>query len=127
MLLGIPSLMEFSQKKDNQNLLNETYYQLIDLKYFEEIAIIVEGNCFYRCLSQHQDLTQENHHYYRELIFNYIHGKKNELKKFFFKEENETDEEYNNRYNSFNEAIKNTGNYAGDFEISAASSYYKRI
>ena len=82
--------MEPSQETDEQNYLNGTCYELIDQKYVEEIAMIADGNCFYRCLSQYQDLTQENHRYYRDLIYNYIHRKKKELKKFFFKEETES-------------------------------------
>ena len=35
--------------------------------------------------------------------------------------EGETDESYEKRYNFFIESINTNGNYAGDFEISAAS------
>ena len=78
-------------------------------------------NCFFLCLSQHFENHQENHPYYRHLIYQYILQNKEILKHFFYKEANETTEKYENRYNTFIEQIDTDCNYAGDFEISAAS------
>ena len=55
-----------------------------------EIQIIGDGNCFYRCLYQELDHTQENYDYYRALIYNYIEAKIQYLQKFNPKEESET-------------------------------------
>lgn len=41
---------------------------------------------------------------------------KTDLQKFFFREETETTENYNIRYEAFIESIKNDYTYAGDFE-----------
>ena len=83
--------------------------------------IIADGNCFYRSLSQALDKSQENYKYYRELIFNYIEQHKKLLSIFFTRNDNETDEHYESRYNSFISSIRNNYTFAGDFEISTAS------
>ena len=51
-------------------------------------------NCFFLCLSQHFENHQENHPYYRHLIYQYILQNKEILKHFFYKEANETTEKY---------------------------------
>ena len=97
--------------------------QKLDLNFkdYSEISIMGDGNCFFLCLSQHFENHQEIHPYYRHLIYQYILQIKEILKHFFYKEANETTEKYENRYNTFIEQIDTDCNYAGDFEISAAS------
>ena len=61
--------MENKQKlseKDNNDQNTPMYYKLEDMI---EINIVGDGNCFFRCLSQVIDNTQENYHYYRILIY----------------------------------------------------------
>ena len=73
-------------KVTNENInLDGKAYPYIENKDIIEIQIIADGNCFYRCLSQEIDLTQENYKYYRSLMYNYIMQNKVELKNFFFK------------------------------------------
>ena len=107
-----------SQIKDTNEsiILDGTAYPYIENKDILEIQIIGDGNCFYRCLSQEIDQTQENYRYYIALIYNYIMQNKTDLQKFFFREETETTENYNIRYEAFIESIKNDYTYAGDFE-----------
>lgn len=112
-----------SQIKDNNESINldDTAYPYNENKDILEIQIIGDGNCFYRCLSQEIDQTQDNYRYYRALIYNYITQNKTHLQKFFFREETETTKNYNIRYEAFIESIKNDYTFAGDFEISSAS------
>ena len=79
------------------------------------------GNCFFRCLSQHFENHQENHLYYRHLIYTYIFQNRDILKDFFFKESNETTEDYEERYNTFIEAIDKEFNYGWEFKISTVA------
>ena len=107
-------------------MLNNIVSKFIGLNQVEEVQIVGDGNCLYRCLSQALDETQENHKYYRELIYNYIEQNKTLLSKFFIRNENETNEEYNERYNTFIKEIGKDGTFAGDFEISTASIILNR-
>ena len=91
------------------------------LNEVEEIQIIADGNCFYHSLSQALDKSQENYKYYRKLIFNFIEQNKELLKRFFIRNDNEMDEHYQSRYNSFISSIRNNCTFADDFEISTAS------
>ena len=54
----------------------------LSLKDYAEISIIGDGNCFFRCLSQYFDNTQEYYDFYRQLVFNYIMDNKQTLKDF---------------------------------------------
>ena len=113
--------MENKQKlseKENNDQNTPMYYKLEDMI---EINIVGDGNCFFRCLSQVIDNTQENYHYYRILIYNYIYHNKEHMKNFFPINEKESDNDYNNRYLAFINTIKNNYNYAGDFELAAAA------
>ena len=101
--------------------LDGTVYDTIESNNVLEIQIIGDGNCYYRCLSQELDKTQENYQYYRNLIYNYIVENKDALQKFFFKEDFETIDKYNERYESFIQSIKVNHTYAGDFEIASSS------
>ena len=101
--------------------LDGTVYDTIESNNVLEIQIIGDGNCYYRCLSQELDKTQENYQYYRNLIYNYIVENKDALQKFFFKEDFETIDKYNERYESFIQSIKINHTYAGDFEIASSS------
>ena len=92
----------------------------------EEISIIGDGNCFYRCLSQIFDHYQENYSYYRLLIYNYIYKNKENLECFFIRSGNENDAEYRSRYYAFINQIRLNNTYAGDFEIAAASIIFQR-
>lgn len=103
--------MEYS-KNNNKSLLPKDY---------AEINIIGDGNCFFRCLSQFFDNTQEYYSFYRQLIFNYIMDNKRVLKDFFPMQNKESNEKYNERYEQFILAIQKIGNYAGDYEISAST------
>lgn len=78
--------------------INDTTPKCIESNQIDVIEIIGDGNCFYRCLSQEIDNTQENHRYYRELIYNYIVQRQNYFMKFYDKKENENEEVYNQRY-----------------------------
>lgn len=112
------NLKKSSEQKGNLNLPLEDYI---------EVSIIGDGNCFYRCLSQAIDHTQENYQYYRTIIYNYIYAHKEELKFFFPQFNNETTTNYNHRYLNFINTIKNNGAYAGDFELSTASIILQRL
>lgn len=89
---------------------------------FIEVTILGDWICFYRCLSMHIEYSQENHIYYRNLIFNYINSNEKLLQYFFPKEENEDEKDYINIYDNFISSINNLCNYSGNFEISAASN-----
>ena len=65
--------------------LDGTVYDTIESNNVLEIQIIGDGNCYYHCLSQELDKTQENYQYYRNLIYNYIVENKDALQKFFLK------------------------------------------
>jgi len=95
--------------------------KFLALNEVEEIQIIADGNCFYHSISRALDKSQENYKYYRELIFNYIEQNKELLKRFFIRNDNETDDHYQSRYNSFISSIKNNYTFTGYFEISTAS------
>ena len=71
--------------------------QTLSGENMHELKIIGDGNCFFRCLSQVIDKYQGNFQYYRHLIYIYIYQNKESLKCFFAREENETDEHYDNR------------------------------
>ena len=76
-----------SQIKDNNESihLDGTAYLYIENKDILKIQIIGDDKCFYRCLSQKIDQTQENYRYYRALIYNYIIQNKTHLHKFFLR------------------------------------------
>ena len=93
----------------------------ISPKDYGEITMVGDGNCFFRCLSQYFDNTQENFSFYRQLIFEYIMDNKQVLKDFFPMQNNESNEKYNERYDQFIFAIQKNGNFAGDYEIAASS------
>ena len=86
-----------------------------------EIAVSGDGNCFFRSLSMCLEYNEDNHLYYRNLIYEFIKKNKDDLKNFFQILDNESEENYLKRYNTFIESIKIDGNFAGDYEISAAS------
>jgi len=86
-----------------------------------EIAVSGDGNCFFRSLSMCLEYNEDNHLYYRNLIYEFIKKNKDDLKNFFPILDNESEENYLKRYNTFIESIKIDGNFAGDYEISAAS------
>ena len=117
--------IELNKSNDNF-VLDGTGYDIIESKNVIEIQIIGDGNCFFRCLSQNLEKTQENHRYYRDLIYNYIIDNRNQFQRFYPKKENETNENYEIRYNTFISAIHNNGNFAGDFEIATAAIVLKR-
>ena len=94
----------------------------IDKNEYCEIGIIGDGNCFYRCLSMYFEYNQNDYSYYRRIIYEYIFQNKNTFKPFFNKYESESDLQYNDRYNKYIENIINDGIFAGDFELSSASS-----
>ena len=94
---------------------------ILNNKDYSEIIITGEDNCFYLCLSMYIEYNENNYAYYRDLIYKYVHKNKNLLKEFFEHLDNETEQDYENRYNHFLNEIKIDGNYAGDFEISATS------
>ena len=72
--------------------------------------------------------SQENHQYYRSIIYNYINLNKDILFEYFPKLENENEIDHKNRYITFINSINILGTYAGDFEISASClSLNKRI
>ena len=97
------------EKKDiNENI------DLENQKYCE-ISVFGDGNCFFMCISMALEYTEENHQYYRNLVYNYIKHNKNQLEVFFERMDNETDQHYHERYDHFIENIKNEGTYAGDF------------
>lgn len=98
---------------------NKTYN--LDNKDYSEVTITGDGNCFYHCLSMHIEHDENNYNYQRQLIYKYV--KKNQilLKEFFEHFDGETEQDFENRYNSFIDDINRDGNFAGDFEISAAS------
>ena len=100
--------------------------KLLSSKEYTEISIIGDGNCFYRCLSIHIEKFQENYNYYRNLIYQYIEANKEVFKYFFEMNENETEEDYNDRYKKYIDSIKFDKTYAGDFEISSASIVLKK-
>ena len=93
----------------------------LEIKNYNEIPVLGDGNCFFRCVSMSIEFTEENHQYYRNLVYNYIKHNQTQLELFFARLDNETDQHYHERYDHFIENIKNDGTYAGDFEISAAS------
>ena len=113
-------------KENNKFILDENSPTFIEKERVQKINILADGNCYYSCLSQSIDLTQENHLYYRNLIYDYIEKNRDYLMRFFQKEENELDNEYQMRYNNFKENIKQEDTYAGDFEISASSIILNR-
>lgn len=73
---------------------NSTRYDIIESKNIIEIQIIGDGNCFFLCVSQNLEKTQENHRYYLDLIYNYIIDNRNQFQRFYPKKENETNENY---------------------------------
>ena len=89
---------------------------------FSEIGIIGDGNCFYRCLSMFYEYNQDNYRYYRRIIYEYISNNKNVFIPFFDKYDSESDLQFYERYNKCIEKINNNGVFAGDFELSSASS-----
>ena len=95
--------------------------QILERKVCIEIPILGDGNCFYRCISMFIENTQENHIYYRNLIYNYICTNRHILQFFFPINENENQQDFIRRYDNFISSIKSQGTYAGDFEISSAS------
>ena len=65
----------------------------------------------------HIDKAQENHKYYRKIINSYIAQNKEAFKHFFEINPDESEQEYNKRYDIY---IKISGlefSYTGDFEI----------
>ena len=100
--------------------------QTLSGENMHELKIIGDGNCFFRCLSQVIDKYQGNFQYYRHLIYIYIYQNKESLKCFFAREENETDENYENRYNIFVDSIRIDKTYAGDYEIAASAIILQR-
>jgi len=67
------------------------------------------------------EYTEENHQYYRNLVYSYIKHNNNQLEVFFESLDNETEQHYHERYALFIENINNNGTYTGDYEISAGS------
>ena len=98
----------------------------LNQKDYFEIDIIGDGNCFYRYLSMYFEKTQENYKYYRQIIFNYISNNKTLFIQFFAQKENENNKEYERRFSIYINNILSEGSYAGDFEISSASSVLNR-
>ena len=93
-----------------------------------EISVLADGNCFFRSLSMCLEYNEDNHLYYRNIIYAFIKKNQDELKNFFPILDDESEENYLKRYNTFIETIKIEGNFAGDYEISAASiALYKEI
>ena len=90
--------------------------QILERKACIEIPILGDGNCFYRCISMFIENTQENHIYYRNLIYNYI-CQSWYFTIFFPINENENQQDFIRRYDNFISSIKSQGTYAGDFEI----------
>ena len=103
-----------------ENKQNKTQKNLNEKDYFE-ISIMGDGNSFYRCLSQYFDNYQEHHPFYRQLIYDYIVKNKELLKAFYPHDNDESIEQYNERYNRFIDSIQRDGTYAGNYEISAAA------
>ena len=56
-------------KENNKFILDENSLTFIEKERVQEINILADGNCYYRCFSQSIYLTQENHLYYRNLIY----------------------------------------------------------
>ena len=98
---------------------------ILNINDYSEISIIGDGNCFFRCLSLYFEAHQENHLFYRDIIYKYIVKNKKILKDFFIREDNETNENYEQRYNIFINNINKESTYAGDFEISTAALAFK--
>ena len=118
--------MDEDQKLFDEKNSKQTSHTHNTVEDMIQIHIVGDGNCFFRCLSQAIDNSQENYHYYRILVYNYIYHNKGELKNFFSKKENENENDYNNRYLAFINSIKNNYNYAGDFEIASAAMLLHR-
>ena len=94
-------------KNINLNNLNEP-------ANLNEVQVNGDGNCFFRSLSMCLEYNQENHFYYRNLVYKFIKQNKENLKHFFIYLDNESEENYQKRYNNFIEIIRLDGNYAGD-------------
>lgn len=102
--------------------------KVINKDKYAEISDIGDGNCFFRCLSlsKYLEKNENNYNYYRILIYNFIKSNKQILKDFFYYLDDESQKEYNERYESYIENIQNDKNYATDFEISAAAMALKK-
>ena len=75
----------------------------------------------------YRNIQINNYNYYRILIYNYIKSNKQILKDFFYYLDDESEKEYNERYESYIENIQNDKNYASDFEISAEAIVLKKL
>ena len=64
--------------------------------------------------------NQDNHKYYRNLIYNYINVNKDILQVFFPENDEENETQFKERYESFIIEINKEGIYAGDFELSSS-------
>ena len=60
------------------------------------------------------------------MIYIYIYKNKESLKYFFTKEENKTDEHYENRYNKYVNSIRIDNIYAGDYDLTTAANILQR-
>ena len=64
--------------------------------------------------------NQDDHKYYRNLIYNYINVNKDILQVFFPENDEENETKFKERYKSFINEINKEGTYAWDFELSSA-------
>ena len=71
-----------------------------------EVAVVGDGNCFFRCLSKYIEKTEDNYKFYRKIVYDYINLNKDILKVFFPQYEGETDENFNKRYDIYSQCKK---------------------
>ena len=124
---------ENNKEELKQIFLNEIFYQKysaknyeINKKYFKEIDIPKDGNCFFRCISYYFYKNIDQHMEIRDSIYKYIVENKEDFYIFFQgNDENNFDiispEELLQDY-----IIENNkeGEYAGDIEYSAKCKLY---
>ena len=48
-----------------------------------EVSVLGDGNCFFRALSMCMKYNQENHNYYRNLVYKFIKQNKEQMSFFF--------------------------------------------